>query len=165
MRNLSSFLTPPRNTDKAPYTGCSVHENNNGQATFENPMYNTNTKAAEGKVVRFDPNLNTICTMVWCLSVSERQVEHTKVTSHGFFTQVHTDVYTSPFLTTHNKDTALFRNSKHIFSNTVMASDQRRNLFDYWETRSLISPWFCEEKCSFHSVSVSFWINEPRTYG
>uniref|UniRef100_A0A7N6FBD4 CUB and Sushi multiple domains 3a n=1 Tax=Anabas testudineus TaxID=64144 RepID=A0A7N6FBD4_ANATE len=46
------------------YPGCSVHENNNGQATFENPMYNTNTKAAEGKVVRFDPNLNTICTMV-----------------------------------------------------------------------------------------------------
>uniref|UniRef100_A0A668ASR4 CUB and Sushi multiple domains 3 n=1 Tax=Myripristis murdjan TaxID=586833 RepID=A0A668ASR4_9TELE len=46
------------------YTGCSVHENNNGQATFENPMYNTNTKAAEGKVVRFDPNLNTVCTMV-----------------------------------------------------------------------------------------------------
>lgn len=55
---------PPRKTDKAQYTGCSVHENNNGQATFENPMYNTNTKAAEGKVVRFDPNLNTICTMV-----------------------------------------------------------------------------------------------------
>lgn len=54
----------PRKTDKAQYTGCSVHENNNGQATFENPMYNTNTKAAEGKVVRFDPNLNTICTMV-----------------------------------------------------------------------------------------------------
>lgn len=58
------FLSPPRKTDKAQYTGCSVHENNNGQATFENPMYNTNTKAAEGKVVRFDPNLNTICTMV-----------------------------------------------------------------------------------------------------
>lgn len=63
-----------RKTDKAQYTGCSVHENNNGQATFENPMYNTNTKAAEGKVVRFDPNLNTICTMVWCLlSMRERQ--------------------------------------------------------------------------------------------
>lgn len=65
---LLSFLfqSPPplRKTDKAQYTGCSVHENNNGQATFENPMYNTNTKAAEGKVVRFDPNLNTICTMV-----------------------------------------------------------------------------------------------------
>lgn len=58
------LLSPPRKTDKAQYTGCSVHENNNGQATFENPMYNTNTKAAEGKVVRFDPNLNTICTMV-----------------------------------------------------------------------------------------------------
>uniref|UniRef100_A0A8D3D5H9 CUB and Sushi multiple domains 3a n=1 Tax=Scophthalmus maximus TaxID=52904 RepID=A0A8D3D5H9_SCOMX len=61
---LGFYLYKQRNTDKAQYTGCSVHENNNGQATFENPMYNTNTKAAEGKVVRFDPNLNTICTMV-----------------------------------------------------------------------------------------------------
>ncbi|TSK20132.1 CUB and sushi domain-containing protein 3 [Bagarius yarrelli] len=33
-------------------------------ATFENPMYNTNTKSIEGKVVRFDPSLNTVCTMV-----------------------------------------------------------------------------------------------------
>uniref|UniRef100_A0A673GR16 CUB and sushi domain-containing protein 3-like n=1 Tax=Sinocyclocheilus rhinocerous TaxID=307959 RepID=A0A673GR16_9TELE len=46
------------------FHGCSVHENNNGQATFENPMYNTNSKSIEGKVVRFDPNLNTVCTMV-----------------------------------------------------------------------------------------------------
>uniref|UniRef100_A0AAQ4S362 CUB and Sushi multiple domains 3a n=1 Tax=Gasterosteus aculeatus aculeatus TaxID=481459 RepID=A0AAQ4S362_GASAC len=61
---LGFYLYKQRKTDKAQYTGCSVHENNNGQATFENPMYNTNTKAAEGKVVRFDPNLNTICTMV-----------------------------------------------------------------------------------------------------
>uniref|UniRef100_A0A8C2Z0K3 CUB and Sushi multiple domains 3 n=1 Tax=Cyclopterus lumpus TaxID=8103 RepID=A0A8C2Z0K3_CYCLU len=58
------FYLYKQKTDKAQFTGCSVHENNNGQATFENPMYNTNTKAAEGKVVRFDPNLNTICTMV-----------------------------------------------------------------------------------------------------
>uniref|UniRef100_A0A668AKV0 CUB and Sushi multiple domains 3 n=1 Tax=Myripristis murdjan TaxID=586833 RepID=A0A668AKV0_9TELE len=58
------FYLYKQKTDKAQYTGCSVHENNNGQATFENPMYNTNTKAAEGKVVRFDPNLNTVCTMV-----------------------------------------------------------------------------------------------------
>lgn len=61
---LGFYLYKQRKTDKAQYTGCSVHENNNGQATFENPMYNTNTKATEGKVVRFDPNLNTICTMV-----------------------------------------------------------------------------------------------------
>lgn len=53
-----------RTTPKTQYTGCSVHENNNGQAAFENPMYNTNTKAVEGKAVRFDPNLNTVCTMV-----------------------------------------------------------------------------------------------------
>lgn len=56
--------SPHRTTPKTQYTGCSVHENNNGQAAFENPMYNTNTKAVEGKAVRFDPNLNTVCTMV-----------------------------------------------------------------------------------------------------
>ncbi|KAM6968265.1 CUB and sushi domain-containing protein 3-like [Aplochiton taeniatus] len=62
---LGFYLYKQRKTDKTQYTGCSVHENNNGQATFENPMYNTNPKAAvEGKVVRFDPNLNTVCTMV-----------------------------------------------------------------------------------------------------
>lgn len=60
---LGFYLYKQRKTDKAQYTGCSVHENNNGQAAFENPLY-ANTKAAEGKVVRFDPNLNTICTMV-----------------------------------------------------------------------------------------------------
>ncbi|VTJ85973.1 Hypothetical predicted protein, partial [Marmota monax] len=49
---------------KTQYTGCSVHENNNGQAAFENPMYDTNAKSVEGKAVRFDPNLNTVCTMV-----------------------------------------------------------------------------------------------------
>lgn len=53
-----------RRTDKAEFSGCSAHENSNGQATFENPMYNTNTKSIEGKVVRFDPSLNTVCTMV-----------------------------------------------------------------------------------------------------
>lgn len=57
-------LSLRRTTPKTQYTGCSVHENNNGQAAFENPMYNTNTKAVEGKAVRFDPNLNTVCTMV-----------------------------------------------------------------------------------------------------
>ncbi|TRY62369.1 hypothetical protein DNTS_006565 [Danionella cerebrum] len=58
------YLYKQRKSDKAEYSGCSVHENNNGQATFENPMYNTNSKSIEGKVVRFDPNLNTVCTMV-----------------------------------------------------------------------------------------------------
>uniref|UniRef100_A0A6Q2X490 CUB and Sushi multiple domains 3a n=1 Tax=Esox lucius TaxID=8010 RepID=A0A6Q2X490_ESOLU len=58
------YLYKQRTTPKTQYTGCSVHENNNGQAAFENPMYNTNTKSVEGKAVRFDPNLNTVCTMV-----------------------------------------------------------------------------------------------------
>ncbi|XP_028834623.1 CUB and sushi domain-containing protein 3-like isoform X3 [Denticeps clupeoides] len=58
------YLYKQRRSDKTEYSGCSVHENNNGQATFENPMYNTNSKSIEGKVVRFDPNLNTVCTMV-----------------------------------------------------------------------------------------------------
>ncbi|XP_062302107.1 CUB and sushi domain-containing protein 3-like [Osmerus eperlanus] len=58
------YLYKQRTTPKTQYTGCSVHENNNGQAAFENPMYNTTAKAVEGKAVRFDPNLNTVCTMV-----------------------------------------------------------------------------------------------------
>ncbi|GCC19449.1 hypothetical protein chiPu_0000001, partial [Chiloscyllium punctatum] len=58
------YLYKQRTAPKAQYTGCSVHENNNGQAAFENPMYDTNAKSAEGKAVRFDPNLNTVCTMV-----------------------------------------------------------------------------------------------------
>ncbi|XP_058232392.1 CUB and sushi domain-containing protein 3 isoform X1 [Hemibagrus wyckioides] len=58
------YLYKQRRTDKAEFSGCSAHENSNGQATFENPMYNTNTKSMEGKVVRFDPSLNTVCTMV-----------------------------------------------------------------------------------------------------
>ncbi|KAM9805514.1 CUB and sushi domain-containing protein 3-like [Syngnathus typhle] len=71
LAGLAFYVYKQRKTDKAQYTGCSVHENNNGQATFENPMYNSGAKggaaaaaAAEGKVVRFDPSLNTICTMV-----------------------------------------------------------------------------------------------------
>ncbi|KAJ8267678.1 hypothetical protein COCON_G00128500 [Conger conger] len=58
------YLYKQRTTPKTQYTGCSVHENNNGQAAFENPMYNTNAKSVEGKAVRFDPTLNTVCTMV-----------------------------------------------------------------------------------------------------
>ncbi|KAG9345035.1 hypothetical protein JZ751_009576 [Albula glossodonta] len=60
MNWVSSVMTTP----KMQYSGCSPHENNNGQAAFENPMYNTNAKSIEGKAVRFDPNLNTVCTMV-----------------------------------------------------------------------------------------------------
>ncbi|MCI4391222.1 hypothetical protein PGIGA_G00131640 [Pangasianodon gigas] len=58
------YLYKQRRTDKAEFSVCSAHENSNGQATFENPMYNTNTKSIESKVVRFDPSLNTVCTMV-----------------------------------------------------------------------------------------------------
>lgn len=66
---ICSTVSFHRTTPKTQYTGCSVHENNNGQAAFENPMYNTNAKAVEGKAVRFDPNLNTVCTMVWGLII------------------------------------------------------------------------------------------------
>lgn len=71
-----SFLCERRRSDKTEYTGCSVHENNNGQATFENPMYSTNSKSIEGKVVRFDPNLNTVCTMVWGSAVTFVLLSH-----------------------------------------------------------------------------------------
>lgn len=75
---ISTVFVLSRTTPKTQYTGCSVHENNNGQAAFENPMYNTNAKAVEGKAVRFDPNLNTVCTMVW------GWVVHTRAPLHSY---------------------------------------------------------------------------------
>nr|XP_032815088.1 CUB and sushi domain-containing protein 3-like isoform X2 [Petromyzon marinus] len=58
------YLYKQRTRPKARYSGCSAHENTNGQAAFENPMYDTNLRPGEAKVVRFDPSLNTVCTMV-----------------------------------------------------------------------------------------------------
>ncbi|XP_034777574.2 CUB and sushi domain-containing protein 1-like [Acipenser ruthenus] len=46
------------------YNGYAGHENTNGQASFENPMYDTNLKPTETKAVRFDTTLNTVCTVV-----------------------------------------------------------------------------------------------------
>ncbi|KAF3825616.1 hypothetical protein GH733_005598 [Mirounga leonina] len=49
---------------KVQYNGYAGHENSNGQASFENPMYDTNLKPTEAKAVRFDTTLNTVCTVV-----------------------------------------------------------------------------------------------------
>uniref|UniRef100_A0A8B9R3A7 CUB and Sushi multiple domains 1 n=1 Tax=Astyanax mexicanus TaxID=7994 RepID=A0A8B9R3A7_ASTMX len=54
------LLTRP----KVQYNGYAGHENTNGQASFENPMYDTNMKPTEAKAVRFDTTLNTVCTVV-----------------------------------------------------------------------------------------------------
>ncbi|KAM6977905.1 CUB and sushi domain-containing protein 1-like [Aplochiton taeniatus] len=49
---------------KVQYNGYVGHESTNGQASFENPMYDTNMKPTEAKAVRFDTTLNTVCTVV-----------------------------------------------------------------------------------------------------
>ncbi|XP_062852030.1 CUB and sushi domain-containing protein 1-like [Trichomycterus rosablanca] len=53
-----------RTRPKVQYNGYAGHENTNGQASFENPMYDTNMKPTEAKAVRFDTTLNTVCTVV-----------------------------------------------------------------------------------------------------
>lgn len=55
---------PFRTRPKVQYNGYAGHENSNGQASFENPMYDTNLKPTEAKAVRFDTTLNTVCTVV-----------------------------------------------------------------------------------------------------
>ncbi|TNN72369.1 CUB and sushi domain-containing protein 1 [Liparis tanakae] len=49
---------------KVQFNGYVGHESSNGQASFENPMYDTNMKPTEAKAVRFDTTLNTVCTVV-----------------------------------------------------------------------------------------------------
>ncbi|TSN48501.1 CUB and sushi domain-containing protein 1 [Bagarius yarrelli] len=66
-RNWQSFQTGvdvATTRPKVQYNGYAGHENTNGQASFENPMYDTNMKPTEAKAVRFDTTLNTVCTVV-----------------------------------------------------------------------------------------------------
>uniref|UniRef100_UPI00358FCE16 CUB and sushi domain-containing protein 3-like n=1 Tax=Myxine glutinosa TaxID=7769 RepID=UPI00358FCE16 len=58
------YLYKQRTRPKAGFRSCSGHESTNGQPAFENPMYDTNQRSRESKSVRFDPTLNTVCTMV-----------------------------------------------------------------------------------------------------
>ncbi|XP_078503642.1 CUB and sushi domain-containing protein 1 [Lissotriton helveticus] len=58
------YLYKHRTRPKVQYNGYAGHENSNGQASFENPMYDTNLKPTEAKAVRFDTTLNTVCTVV-----------------------------------------------------------------------------------------------------
>lgn len=53
-----------RTRPKVQFNGYVGHESSNGQASFENPMYDTNMKPTEAKAVRFDTTLNTVCTVV-----------------------------------------------------------------------------------------------------
>lgn len=67
LKSGSSLFAPSfpfRTRPKVQYNGYAGHENSNGQASFENPMYDTNLKPTEAKAVRFDTTLNTVCTVV-----------------------------------------------------------------------------------------------------
>uniref|UniRef100_A0A673IHF6 CUB and Sushi multiple domains 1 n=1 Tax=Sinocyclocheilus rhinocerous TaxID=307959 RepID=A0A673IHF6_9TELE len=64
LSGFAFYLYKHRTRPKVQYNGYAGHENTNGQASFENPMYDTNMKPTEAKAVRFDTTLNTVCTVV-----------------------------------------------------------------------------------------------------
>ncbi|KAF7710922.1 hypothetical protein HF521_009794 [Silurus meridionalis] len=64
LSGFAFYLYKHRTRPKVQYNGYAGHENTNGQASFENPMYDTNMKPTEAKAVRFDTSLNTVCTVV-----------------------------------------------------------------------------------------------------
>nr|XP_014341913.1 PREDICTED: CUB and sushi domain-containing protein 1-like [Latimeria chalumnae] len=64
LSGFAFYLYKHRTRPKVQYNGYVGHENTNGQASFENPMYDTNLKPTEAKAVRFDTTLNTVCTVV-----------------------------------------------------------------------------------------------------
>uniref|UniRef100_A0A8C5D222 CUB and Sushi multiple domains 1 n=1 Tax=Gouania willdenowi TaxID=441366 RepID=A0A8C5D222_GOUWI len=64
LSGLAFYLYKHRTRPKVQFNGYVGHESSNGQASFENPMYDTNMKPTEAKAVRFDTTLNTVCTVV-----------------------------------------------------------------------------------------------------
>ncbi|XP_054992155.1 CUB and sushi domain-containing protein 1 isoform X1 [Sorex araneus] len=64
LSGFAFYLYKHRTRPKVQYNGYAGHESSNGQASFENPMYDTNLKPTEAKAVRFDTTLNTVCTVV-----------------------------------------------------------------------------------------------------
>ncbi|XP_029281787.1 LOW QUALITY PROTEIN: CUB and sushi domain-containing protein 1-like [Cottoperca gobio] len=64
LSGFAFYLYKHRTRPKVQYNGYVGHETSNGQASFENPMYDTNMKPTEAKAVRFDTTLNTVCTVV-----------------------------------------------------------------------------------------------------
>ncbi|RXM33320.1 CUB and sushi domain-containing protein 2, partial [Acipenser ruthenus] len=64
LSGFAFYLYKHRTRPTVQYNGYAGHENTNGQASFENPMYDTNLKPTETKAVRFDTTLNTVCTVV-----------------------------------------------------------------------------------------------------
>uniref|UniRef100_A0A3Q2QXN5 CUB and Sushi multiple domains 1 n=1 Tax=Fundulus heteroclitus TaxID=8078 RepID=A0A3Q2QXN5_FUNHE len=64
LSGFAFYLYKHRTRAKVQFNGYVGHESSNGQASFENPMYDTNMKPTEAKAVRFDTTLNTVCTVV-----------------------------------------------------------------------------------------------------
>ncbi|XP_077451119.1 CUB and sushi domain-containing protein 1-like isoform X2 [Stigmatopora argus] len=64
LSGFAFYLYKHRTRPKVQFNGYMGHESTNGQASFENPMYDTNMKPTEAKAVRFDTTLNTVCTVV-----------------------------------------------------------------------------------------------------
>uniref|UniRef100_A0A8C5A117 CUB and Sushi multiple domains 1 n=1 Tax=Gadus morhua TaxID=8049 RepID=A0A8C5A117_GADMO len=64
LSGFAFYLYKHRARPKVQFNGYVGHESSNGQASFENPMYDTALKPTEAKAVRFDTTLNTVCTVV-----------------------------------------------------------------------------------------------------
>ncbi|VTJ62987.1 Hypothetical predicted protein [Marmota monax] len=57
LSGFAFYLYKHRTRPKVQYNGYAGHENSNGQASFENPMYDTNLKPTEAKAVRTRPKV------------------------------------------------------------------------------------------------------------
>ncbi|TKS70023.1 CUB and sushi domain-containing protein 1 [Collichthys lucidus] len=82
LSGFAFYLYKHRTRPKVQFNGYVGHESSNGQASFENPMYDTNMKPTEAKAVRFDTTLNTVCTVatikeffvVWYIASSPENI-------------------------------------------------------------------------------------------
>ncbi|XP_032808661.2 CUB and sushi domain-containing protein 3-like isoform X1 [Petromyzon marinus] len=63
LAGFAFYLYKQRSAPKPHFSGFADHENSNGQTAFENMIYDSSLKHGESKAVRFDPRLNTVCTV------------------------------------------------------------------------------------------------------
>lgn len=59
-----SYLSHSRRRPKVPFNGYVGHENTNGRATFENPMYDRNIQPTDIMANETEFTVSTVCTAV-----------------------------------------------------------------------------------------------------
>ncbi|GCB61012.1 hypothetical protein scyTo_0006973 [Scyliorhinus torazame] len=58
------YLYKHRKRPKVPFNGFAGHENTNGRATFENPMYDRNVQPSDIVANEIEVTVSTVCTAV-----------------------------------------------------------------------------------------------------